>query len=203
MATTYPRAMPAIGYRVTTFELVRNQSVAAERGGPLISVDRGPARWAARFESGNLSMTDIGVMRAWLSSLRGSNKPFIAFDRPRRLPLSGQSVTPSGWSVNANRDEITLTGVSTLRLQPGDYIGLHWSSGAKRSLHRVLEDVTAVAGTGTWTVEPIVPAYVSTATAITVDPSCIMRLVGDTAQAAVTLGRYGSVSFDAIQVLEA
>lgn len=203
MTITYPRTMPAIGYRTTSFELVRNQVISAERGGPLVSVDRGPARWAARYESGNLSMEDLGVLRAWLASLRGSNKTFIGFDRPRRLPLSGQSVTPSGWSTNTARDEITLTGAGTLRLQPGDYIGLHWSSGTKRTLHRVLEDTTASSGTGTWSVEPVVPAYVTTATAIVVDPSCIMRLVPDSVDAAVTLGRYGAVTFEAIQVLDA
>jgi hypothetical protein len=195
--------MPAIGYRTISFELMRNQAVSAERGGPMQAVDRGPPRWSASFESGNLSMEDFGALRAWLASLRGASKTFVGFDRARRLPLSGQNATPSSWTVNTNRDEITLNGVGTLRLQPGDYIGLHWSSGAKRSLHRVLDDATASAGTGTWTVEPVVPAYVTSATAIVVDPSCIMRIVPDSAQISSMMGRYGTVSFQAVQVLEA
>jgi len=219
MTITFPRAMPSRGIIDVEFELEHQETVAAEQGGRLISIGLGLARWSMRVRTATMDMSRLGEWRAFLASLQGAGKTFVALDTARRYPVSypagftgltragGGSFdgTATSWSVNTNRDEITLNGLpASFALRPGDMVELHWSSRAKRTLHRCLETVTANgSGVATIQVEPAVPAFVPSATATLAEPGCIMRLKPGSASAASNLHRSGSVSFEAIQHLEA
>ena len=218
MSITFPRELPPGGFLTVDFELELQQVLAAERGGRLVSVDLGPPRWRAEFQTPPMDMVRLGAWRAWLASLRGAARTFVGVDPFRRYPAAYRTgfaglTRPGGAAfdgtalsvaLSAARDLVSLTGLPAgLRLQPGDYISLTWESGAKRSLHRVLDDAAAdAAGLGAWTVEPIVPEYVTAAIATLAEPGCIMRLSGEP-EIEMSLGRTGSVRFTALQHLEA
>lgn len=218
MSITFPRPLPPGGFVTASFELERQQVLAAERGGRLVSVDLGPPRWRAEYQTAPMDMARLGAWRAWLASLRGAARPFVAVDPFRRYPAAYRSGfagfsragggafdgTASSVALSAARDLVSLTGLpAALRLQPGDYVSLSWESGAKRSLHRVLDDASAdAAGVGAWTVEPIVPDYVAAAIATLAEPGCIMRLSAEP-EISMSLGRTGAVRFTGLQYLEA
>lgn len=217
MTISFPREMPAGGFVSCNLTLERQSVLSPQRSGRLISVEVGPPRWRARLQTPPLSLRDVGVWRAWIESLRGSARTFVFVDPHRRFPISHLSGftgllrpsgtafdgTASGIGLNATRDVITLSGLPAgLALAPGDYVSLTWSSGAKRSLHRILEDGAASgAGTGAWSIEPFVPAYVTAAAATLANPGCIMRLTGN---ADIPVEKFsGSATFEAMQELEA
>lgn len=209
--------MPAGGFVSVQVEIIRQTVLAPLRSGRLISVDVGEPRWRTRLQTPELTLRDVGVWRAWLDSLRGSARTFVFVDPHRRFPIAH----PGGFAglnrasggafdgiatqvaLNPTRDVITLGGLPAgLTLEPGDYVSLVWSGGGKRTLHRVLTSASAdSAGSGSWSIEPNVPAYVTSAAAAIANPGCIMRLTGSP-QVAASAFR-GSVTFEGIQELEA
>lgn len=213
--------MPTRGAVDVEMVLEHQTTVAAEQGGRLVAVDLAPglARWRLKIRTAALDMERLGEWRAFLDSLRGASRTFIGFDPARKFPVNyrngfagltragGGSFdgTASSWSINTDRDEPTLNGLpASFKLRPGDMLGFSWSSGAKRTLHRILESVDANgSGVATVQVEPRVPAYVSTATATLATPGAVMRLVPGSVSAASTMHVHGSVSFEAVQHLEA
>jgi hypothetical protein len=212
--------MPTRGFGDIEFELVHAVAVTPEQGGRLVSVELGEARWRMKVRTATMDMTRLGEWRAFLASLKGAGRTFLGLDVSRRYPVTystgfaglnragGGSFdgTATSWSVNSTRDEITLNGLpASFRLRPGDMVGLSWSSGAKRTLHRVLEDVTGNgSGVGTWQVEPGVPTWAPGGATATLDqPSAVMRVQPGSVSIGVSMMRSGAVSFDAIQHLEA
>lgn len=230
MTLTFPREMPSRGGVDVQFTLERQEAVAPEQGGRLVSVEIGLPRWRLQLRTGSLSMERLGQWRAFLDSLRGAGRTFFGYDPARRYPLrlqrdelttdgglvlltdDGRALTAdlgavaTAWTVNSARDEITLTGLAAgFVIAAGDMLDLSWSTGAKRSLHRCVESVTATdAGAVTVQIEPPVPAYVPAGALASFDwPRCVMRLVPGSVSVATSMHRSGTVSFEALQHLEA
>lgn len=220
MAISYPRPMLSIGFGSQKFEPEHQSTFAPTRGGQGVSVELGPARWRGEWQTNTLSEVDFNAFRSWLSSLRGAGRSFFGQDRLHRFPTNyaagfgglvraGTATafdgTATTWSIDASRAALTLNGLPAgFVLVPGDYVGFSWSTN-RRALVRVLEAATA-SGTGvaTFDVEPTVPLVVpGGAVATLADPTCVMRLEPGSTDAAADYQRTGSVSFRAIQIIEA
>lgn len=213
MPVSYPRAMPAIGFATIQFEPDFQTVTAPERGGRLVSVEIGPARWVGKWRTSTLTPAQFQAWRAWIASLRDSTRLFYGGDRLCRLPfayrrtgLPGGFTTgnASSWSVNAAREALTLNGLPAgFVITEGDYVGFSWTS-TKRALVRSLETVTASAGgVATFDVSPSVPALVpGGAVATLLDPVCLMRLIPRQAELEAEFRTTGSLTFQAVQHLE-
>lgn len=219
MALTFPRAFPATRFSSVEFELVPMEVNNPVDGGEVMSVQVGPSRWRARYEVETLSDIEAGKWRAWLSSLRGAGRTFYGRDPRALYPLEYRASGFGGltrfgggsfdgscsWSVNGSRDVLTLGSSSRLpasfRVRENDYLAFTWDT-SKRSLHRILEDVTAVNGVLSVTVESIVdPRIVPNGAGCTfAAPDCVMVLTKVDAPRAT--GRLTRFSFEAVQRLE-
>ncbi len=196
MALVFPRAMPLVGPSSQYFEIERFDALSPTSDGRVDGVTMGAPRWTARWTlSEKLMLAQSDEWRAFVDSLRGAQRTFLARDYDRPYPRS----TPNGfgglsragggafdgsaasWSVNADRDTPTLSGLSAgLVLSPTDYVMWRWTSGGiqRRSLHRVIEPAAAT-GSGVVAVagEPPLPTLIpSDAVADLNRPECVMKL---------------------------
>ena len=206
------------------FEPERQETIAPEQGGRLVTVDLGPPLWRASYATTPPSEIEYDLWRAWVASLKGAAKLFYGEDVRRRLPrayrktgfaeltraVSGGAFdgTSSAWEVNPAFDEITVGGASGQQLPVGfeihigDYLDLRWET-SKRSLHRMLTAQNADAsGVGTWTVEPPIPQWMPEEAVVNfLRPNCTMVVVPGSA-ALDAEGKSRTVAFDAKQHLE-
>jgi len=197
--------MPSRGIASQEFEKDERDASASERGGRLGGVTLGFPLWSATFQlSPNLSRDMSDDWRAFYARLRGSKRPFLAYDRdrlfPRTYPDGFGSMTRVGgaafdgsaasWSQAIDSDgeaRVSLTDLpSGMVLVKGDYIGFRWdASGSpagthdRRTMARLVEPaVVAADGTVTALVEPPVPSAVPAGAEAHLDkPACIMRAV--------------------------
>lgn len=205
MTIIFPREMPIKGASLQEFEIQRVDFSAPEAGGRLGGVQAGFPLWFGVWDIGRIGMLASDVWRAWLSSLRGSQKPFFARDLARPYPLSringfagmtragggafGGSATT--WSQSINGEGVALlqlTGLpASLVLSVGDYVGFKWDAGdadpgtyGRRTIARVIEGATSNgSGVLTVAVEPPVPTGIVPGDAIAhLDlPCCVMRQI--------------------------
>ncbi len=176
MTVTFPRVMPE-GIGEVEFELARLVRHAPERGGRVVSVMLGQPAWVGRFRTVPLWGARQGEWRAFLASLKNGARTFLAGDPERPYPfayLAGfGGLTRAGgadpfdgapltWSLNAERDVLSLTGLpAAFAVTVGDYAGLSWSDGARRFLVRALENATGDSGGEvSFQVEPFLPPFV-------------------------------------------
>lgn len=216
---TYPRALPFTRFSSIEFEPETQSITNATDGGEITSTQIAPTRWRARYETETIDDAAAGIWRAWLASLRGTGRTFYGFDPRFIYPLAYRKSTflgltrhgggsfdgtASSFSINVNRDVITLNGLPTsFVLAPGDYVGLSWST-SKRSLHRVIEGGTAAAGVLAVTVEPIIDPRIVPASGVTASlymPNCVM--VATSIETPRTDWRWTRFVFEATQRLEA
>lgn len=186
MTIAFPRAMPVYGVGIQRFELQRVDFLSPRTDGRLNGITAGFPLWSATWTLTAMRLDRRQAWRAWVSSLRGPQRPFYGQDLTATLPLayreSGLSAfggDAASWSINTDRDLLTLTGLpSGFMLSAGDYIGFRWGT-SKRAMVRVLE---AVAGaTVSFAIEPAVPSLVpGNAIAHVKDPACLMRLTPET-----------------------
>jgi hypothetical protein len=198
---SFPRTFPLGGFKAVTAELIRRQSAEVLASGRDIGVDFGQPSWSFEWTTNRLYGTDLGVWRAWLSSLRGLTRYFLGYDPLVEYPIA---YMPAGWGSlsrygggsfdgtctvtaignsgvsGATRDSISVSNLPVgLKINPGDNFGLVQSG--KYSLHRVLDTAQITAsGTGTLTmwVEPEVPAgFTTSATGNFYRASAKFRLV--------------------------
>lgn len=199
MTLIFPRAMP-IGVAAQTFELDRVDLSTERAGGRVNGVSVGLPRWSGRWTlSQQISQAASDEWRAFVTSLRGLQRPFFGFDQGRPFPkatpngFAGLSRAGGGafdgaatsWSVNTERDVLGLAGLPAgLILSLGDYAMLRWTTGGgeRRSLHRVVEGAVANgSGAASPSVEPPVPAFVpGSAVADLARPCCVMKLTSET-----------------------
>lgn len=194
MTITYPRALPTSKFLRWEFELEPQDVSTPMQGGEMNTAQIGPSAWVARYEIQTKDRTLAGVIRAWLSSLRGSGRAFFGRDPSYRYPAAyplgfaglnrhgggsfDGTVTGANWSMNGDRDVISLATLPTnLNLRPGDFGMFVWDTD-KRSLHRVLDGGAASAGALGVTLEPIVdPRVVPDSAVFSLEaPDCTMRL---------------------------
>lgn len=208
MTITYPRPMPEVGSMSISFETQQVDYMSPETGGRIGAVAAGFPLWRMRLSLQNMNVRDADIWRAFIATLRGSRRAFLAHDITRRrprFPTDGPfSDVAGGWSqaINAEGDAIlTLAGLLPgMPLWIGDYVGFRWdAAGAdegsygRRALVRVVETGVANAfGTAVVTVEPPVPTVVPVdAQAHFGRPSCLMRIVtGSTQLGEQVLGGY-------------
>ncbi len=195
--------MPLRGTSQQSFELDRMDATAPERGGYLGAITLGSPLWKAEWRLSRASTrAQEDEWSAFLGRLRGSSRPFVAWDRlriyPREHSTGFKTMTrPDGsafggaaltWSqtIDANGEaQLTLTGLpGGLRLSPRDYVGFVWDAegsdeGAqdRRAMVRIEVGAKADAtGEAVVTVEPSVPALVPEGAVAHLDrPSCLMR----------------------------
>lgn len=196
MAMTFPRAMPQ-GVATEYFEPERTDFGSPRGDGRTGGVTVGFPLWRGRWTLGKaMTQRRSEEFRAFVATLRGRQRTFFAGDQGRRFPLAYPNGfagvnraggggpfdgTASGWSVNADRDVVGLTGLpSNMSTTLGDYIMWRWETEGepRRALCRLVEDVKAtVDGAVTVTVEPPLPGLVPPdAIADFAEPVCIMRL---------------------------
>jgi len=205
---SYPRAMPEVGAMAISFEKQEVDYMSPETGGRIGGVGAGFPLWRMRMSLQNMSVRDADEWSAFIATLRGSRRAFIAHDLTRqrpRFPEGGPfSEVAATWSQSINADGdalLTLTGLlAGMPLVLRDYIGFRWdAAGAPAGSHgrlalvRVVERGAAnVAGTVTVTVEPPVPNIVPAgAQAYFRKPSCLMKIVtGSTQLGEHVLGGY-------------
>lgn len=216
MSITFPRAFPSTLARSTDFEIERQEAVAPEAGGRLISVEIGWPRWALRFSTTPGNEAEFDKWRAWLASLKGSRKMFLARDLRRgpypRLYKTGFTGlvragtsdpfdgTATSWSGSV--DEPSLAGLPDgFIVSEGDYLGFQWGSASARTLHRVVQGGTAdISGDLDLVVEPEIPAFVpSDATATFNAPTCLMRVRPGSLELSADV-KDRRVSFEAVQL---
>ncbi|MBD3831858.1 MAG: hypothetical protein IE910_00685 [Brevundimonas sp.] len=208
MAITFPRPMPRRSLAVQKFELERVDYLSPTVGAGIGSVTAGAPVWAAEWSLTGMSEDQVEEWRAWLTSLRGSQRPFFGADQRRSVPRAyketglpaGFSGDASAWSVNADRDVVTPTLPAGFVLMTGDYIGFRWGANGRTKV-RLLEGRV---GTGPVTVEPAVPTVVpSNAIAYVLNPVCVMKLTPDTEFGAMGVDGQMAGKISAIQDLRA
>lgn len=219
MSITYPRDLPSCSIANVAFELERQDTIAPEHGGRLVSVELGPAHWRASYGVKPRSEREFDLWRGFIASLRGASKLFYGRDTRRRWPRAYRGVgftdlnragggafdgTATSWTLNGARDEIEFTGLpAAFDLAIGDYFDLRWDT-SKRSLHRIVSDgVADGSGEGTWSVEPRVPEIApNDAVANFTAPECTMVLIPGSAELGADDFNDRSVAFEAKQHLE-
>jgi hypothetical protein len=219
MALSFPRDFPNVAsptrFTDVSFTPMFNQVRAPTRGGLVQVAEIGPALWQMSFQTRLLPEAEFEEWRAWLSSLRGGQRTFRAFDPLRRFARAypggyGALTRAGGGSFSAGtatlsaiataRDEITITTLpASFALSLGDMISIPFAS--SRSLHRVVEAATASAGgSATVGVEPILPLAITTGATIDLArPWCLAVIDADSVTETRDLNRLGAVSFKAMQ----
>ncbi|MND80177.1 hypothetical protein D3C80_719430 [compost metagenome] len=208
MAITFPRSMPRRSLATQKFELERIDYLSPTVGAGIGSVTAGAPVWAAEWSLTGMTEDQVEEWRAWLTSLRGSQRPFFGADQRRSIPRAykktglppGFNGDATAWSVNADRDVLTLTLPAGFILMTGDYIGFRWGANGRTKV-RLLEGRV---GTGPVTVEPAVPTVVpGNAVAYVLNPVCVMKLTPDTEFGAMGVDGQMAGKISAIQDLRA
>jgi len=185
--------MPSNGIISSPLTLNRVDYVTPEQGGRLIGVTAGWPLWQITIDLTTMTIDDADEWEAWMLSLRGVQRTFLATDPMRALPKFYRKgrpfqASPSAWSqaIAGNGDaRLTLHGLDAGQVvSVNDLIGFRWSGASRRSLVRSLETAVADAdGTVTVTIEPPVPAVTPAYATVNLQaPECIMRLVTDQTQ---------------------
>lgn len=188
--------MPDVAVVSAVMNIQRLDFQTAATDGRGFGVTAGAPLWIlkATIRDGDEDETDEWF--AFLDALRGLQRPFLAHDLtrpyPRAYPNGFAGLNRAGggafdgsaasWSVNADRDQITLTGQpSGLLLKRRDGLMLRWATAGepRRSLHRLSAPATASAGgVITLAVEPPVPTLVpGSAVADLAKPQAVFRQV--------------------------
>lgn len=197
---TFPIALPENGVASQYFEPERVDFTSQKADGRLNGVTAGWPLWHARFSFGqSISRAKSEEWRAFVARLRGQQRTFFGADQNRPYPVAyprgfaaltraaggAFDGTAASWSVNADRDVISPTGLPAgLALNIGDYGMFRWETGgeARRSLHRAVLAATANgSGVVALTVEPPVPNLVpGDAVFDLARPCCVMKLKPET-----------------------
>jgi hypothetical protein len=177
MPITYPRAMPPVTLASAHLRLQRFQTVTTLYGGVTQVQERADPRWFLDMTTIPLTPTQAQRLAAWIDSLRGGLKTFLASHpvlcRPAAYYAGLPATRAAGGafdgtaSVSALTDTtISLTGLpASLVLGAGDRIGL--TQAGRYGLFRVLQDVTGSGGGAvTVDVEPRVNASLFTTAAV-------------------------------------
>lgn len=197
MALTFPRAMPSGGVDSQAFRIDRVDRTSPTVQGRSGGITLGLPRWRMSLTLANTTADETEEWIAFVDSLRGSQRTFLAHDLSRPYPkafpsgFDGLSRAGGGafdgsatsWSINTAGDVLTLSGLpANLPLNLRDSVGFRWTTGggARRALVRVVGPATA-SGAGTITglsVEPPLPGLVPGGAVAFLDrPDCVMRLV--------------------------
>lgn len=194
MAISFPREMPNVGVITQGFDPRRVDYQSPNVDGMVASVTAGAPLWATSVNFGDTDEEEFAIWRAFIDSLRGAQRPFYCGDLSRPYPkayiggFAGMTRAGGGafvggassWTVNADRDTVTLNGLpASFKLGIGDYIMWRWVTGGeqRRALGRAIEDVTGSAG-GSLSIAfeiPLPTLVPAGAVADLANPKCIMK----------------------------
>lgn len=198
MALSFPRPLPLIGSISGAMDIQRVDLQSPVVGGPAPGVSLGLPRWTLALTLGDADAAETAEWSAWIDSLRGTQRAFFGRDLtrpfPRSCPNGFAGLTRAGggafdgtatsWSVNADRDVVTLSGLpAALALTHRDGIMWRWTGAAlpgrgsaRRALSRCVEPVAASGGGSVaFAIEPPLPAFVpGGAIADLAEPCCVM-----------------------------
>ncbi|WP_221364184.1 hypothetical protein [Sphingomonas jinjuensis] len=196
--------MPTVGASGLQFDPDRTDYLSPEAGGRLGAISAGLPRWAMRITLSAMRMEAAAQWRAFLDVQRGPQRPFVAFDIDRQLPLAHRGGRPFHPRPGSWAQAVTGEGLALLTLgglvpgqivSMGDYVGFAWEG--HLALTRAVETVQAgVGGSAQFAVEPPVPPIVPHGAAVSLTRAgCLMRLVpGETKLAGSAIGVYASGS---------
>lgn len=216
MPITFPRAMPLAGVARQRFEVQRFDYVSPAADGRVGAISGGAPLWTATWTTG-VGRDGAEEWRAFAASLRGPQRLFLGRDLERPYPaayIAGDGVNwPAGffgeatsWSVNTERDVLTLGLPSGFIITRNDYAGFHWSTGgsARRTIVRSLETAVAASNSVSFAIDPPLPTLVPSDGSAGVNlekPSCFMRQTPDTEVGDQDRRRTVSTKLSAVQVL--
>ncbi|WP_375458890.1 hypothetical protein [uncultured Enterovirga sp.] len=215
MALAFPRAM-LCGVLSSQFEIRRFMSTNQLAGGTTQVREAAEPRWMAEFTYAPMGRAAFQQLQAWLDTLRGGLRFFLAHDALKPYPVGyGKAallaLTRAGGGAfdgTATLSSISATGFTLtslpggFALKAGDHIGLVQSG--RFGLFRIVEDATASGGGAvTLTVEPRVPTNLFTTGALAhlVRPSCTMILDPASISASRSAGSRAPITFSGIQAL--
>ena len=189
MAITFPRSFPTGVklFRTAKFDLQRVISRNVIGGLVTQQIQLADPRWSCSYATPPVNRNDAQIWKAWKDSL--ALNYFYGYDPEQPYPKAyptgfaglvehGTATPFTGTAIDVTAttlSTIAVTGLpSTFPFKAGDLVGLVQST--NRQIHRVLEDVSAVAGVVTITVEPFVKTTLFTASATLnlVKPVCKM-----------------------------
>jgi hypothetical protein len=216
MAIVFPRAMPLIGVRTADFAIVRTVSSNRLASGKTQTREYASPIWRASVTYPPLGRARIGELQAWLDSLRGGSRLFLAHHPLRPFPIAyprGPALVRAGggafdWTGTVTAIDVAnaALGLASLpagfKLAPGDMIGL--VEAGRYGLFRAIEPVTAGGGgTLTVTVEPrpIAGRFTTGAAVNFKRPACIMIVDPSSTSAAETAATHTPVSFSAVETV--
>lgn len=190
------------------WELVHRQEFSRTAGGRTIGKDLGGPLWAGGFSTIPLHIDDMLDVEAVLNSLDGVIGTFEARDLRRPYPKEHADGNFNDTGVIQsvqNNKAISLAGLDIgFKISRGDYLQFTYAS--NRYLIQAMEDATAVSGgvTPEFEVRPHLPPNMPLSPAISVvlkEPSAICVLVPGSVSKSMLSGIHGTVSFEAMQVL--
>lgn len=152
MSIIYPRTLLADECTSSAFTIVRQNLANRTRAGISQVLNVGISHWRAEIETLPMSPRDRLLIHAWMESLRGGLKTAYVFDPAAKRPYHYAAALPGGFSGSGV--DVTALGANTIgvsglpsgfKFRAGDYVGL--VEGAKRALHKIVEDFTGASGT--------------------------------------------------------
>lgn len=215
MAITFPRAFPTCAPIVgAPFVALYQQARSMSAGGSPHAADVGPMVWTCEYRVQTMTRAKTAEWEAWLHSLRGGLRQFMAVPPRHRWPLayprgfSGLLYSGSQWdgtgnlqTIGTSRDSVTINQLpASLVLTTGDFFS--FSDGTRNHIHRVVEGGTASSGAVTVLVEPIIRPGIATGVEIAFEaPWCPMSLTEDPSISLSANGHHGSFAFRGAQSL--
>lgn len=203
-------ALPPTGW---AFFLGVSDEIVGERGTSLRVKQLGPDLWQARYESAQLMPGKAREIKAIIAGIMTQRATFLAWDPggqyPKLDPMGIKLTLPANVkinSVNADFQRMSLKGLpASYKLSRGDYLSFDYGSPVARALHQIWSPVTTTANasgiTAEFYVAPRLRPTPGVDAVVTLEkPAAEMMIVPGTLTA--TEGpRFGSIAFDAIQVL--
>lgn len=205
---SFPRTdLFGVGYSDQDFDLPDRQELGGRRpNGEAYGVDYGSALWMASWTTEPLLNARAVAFETDLKTLRGVVHTFEAIDLRRPAPLTGAANDGVLASVGSDNKSLSLSGLAAGQtLSKGDYLSFDY--GVNRALHRLEEDVVAN-GSGITAVFPVQPFLrpgwtVGAAVNLRAPRGVFKLLPGtDAVQRRMTMGKFTTVSFRAVQHLE-
>lgn len=170
--------------------------------------------WMMQAQTRRLKPSEFRSWMAKVESLENGYKTFLGYDFSGKYPILYPNGTwPTGGAFNGTSAAIhTVTSNIALRLKSlpagftvsaGDFIAFSYSSG-KRALHQAVETVTADGSgvTAAFEVRPPIRSGAAVNDVVAVKaPSCLMAIVPGSVSAPVGMDGWGTISFQAMQVV--
>jgi len=185
-----------------TWTLVERQSEAEtrENGGSIVALGR--PYWAMTAQYEHLDDTAFRLLTAWIARRKRARVSFTAWRPDRPAPVLAPSITNSGLAISGisiAASTISLTGLSTNVISPGDMLGYSTLAGG---YWVGMATATAVPTTGAATVNVWPPPQTEHGTENMRLLKALgeFQLVGDPSMSE-TSSRTRSLSFNARQVI--